>query len=169
MTWVGSWKTWLNYVKHIMSRKWGNQSICLRCTRYEEQVIFIAGEITKQRRKISSLCPAFCYMSSCLRCPFWTKPWPINKEPKLTNTVSELPMNSHKCFPITSYCICIYYGYLKSRRSEKLAIGLNKRCGERPVRAVWLKKRGDRCQRWAHRQGHWSKITESWAVRGSLA
>lgn len=57
-------ETWLNglYVKHLQMCQASEEtkSICLRWTRYEEYVIFIAGEITKQRRKISNLCPALC-------------------------------------------------------------------------------------------------------------
>lgn len=72
-----------------------------------------------------------------LRCAFWTKPGPVNKEPKLENVTSELPINSHKCFSIIPFCTYNDYTYFKSRRSKKLVAVVEQKI----FRAAWLLKK----------------------------
>lgn len=63
-------------------------------------------------------------------------------------TQSDLPINSHKCFPSTSYCMHHYYGIQSPGEAQGWPLWLNRRCGEGPAGATWLKQK-----RWSLPEG----------------
>lgn len=115
-----SWKTGSNCMWNtwICQGSEETTSIYLRCT--DVKNFFIAGEITKwSRRKVA--CAQLYIKCPLWRCPFWTEPWPINKEPKLENTV----WSPNKFSSMFSHHILLHaqlLQYLKSRRGTRLAI-----------------------------------------------
>lgn len=136
-----SWKTGSNCMWNtwICQGSEETTSIYLRCT--DVKNFFIAGEITKwSRRKVA--CAQLYIKCPLWRCPFWTEPWPINKEPKLENTV----WSPNKFSSMFSHHILLHATVSKvQERHEVGHYGWTRDVGRGRLEPSGLKNRGDHC------------------------
>lgn len=122
MKWVGnSWKpdSTVCIMKHwwICQESEETKSVCLRCTRYE--VLLLVRSQSREGRWVT------CAQHYVKCSPGWgvlsgQNLHQLIKSLSWEKLVSQLPINSHKCFSITSFWN--RYRYLKSRRSKSMVI-----------------------------------------------
>ena len=122
MTWVGnSWKIRFNslYMKHLWMCQESEETESLRCTRCE--VLLLVRSQSREGRWVTCA-QHFVKCSSGWGALSGQNLDQLIKSLSWENIVSKLPVNSPKCFSITSYRTYNCYGYLKSRRSKKMVI-----------------------------------------------